>query len=63
VNRRDAAAAETGIAGLPHDREVTDDIETVHGDEACALGFCMIGKITPCLGFAITDPLDEEPDG
>ena len=63
VNQRNAAAAESPITGLPHDRGVTDDIMTVRGDKACALRFCVTGQITPCLGLAITDPLDEEPDG
>ena len=63
VNQRNAAAPESGIIGLPHDRGVTDDIETVRGYKACALRFCVTGQITPCLSLAITDPLDEEPDG
>ena len=45
VNQRNAAAAESGIIGLPHDRGVTDDIMTVRGDKACALGFCVTGQI------------------
>ena len=51
------------MTGFPHDRGVTDDIMTVRGDKACALRFCVTGQITPCPGLAITDPLDEEPDG
>jgi hypothetical protein len=63
VNQQNAAAAESGIIALPHDRGVTDDIMTVRGDKACALRFCVTGQITPCPGLASTDPLDERPDG
>jgi hypothetical protein len=63
VNQRNAAAPESGIVGLPHDRDVTDDIVTVRGDKACAHRLCVIGQITPRLGLAITYPLDQEPDG
>jgi hypothetical protein len=31
---RDAAAAESGVVGLPDDRDVTDGIGTARGDQA-----------------------------
>ena len=37
VNQRDAAAPESGVIGLPYDRDVTDDIGTVRGDKARAV--------------------------
>jgi hypothetical protein len=43
VNQRDAAAPESGIAGLPHDRDVSDDIGTARGDQARAVRLCVIG--------------------
>jgi hypothetical protein len=63
VNQRNAAAPESGIAGLPYDRDVTDDIMTACGDEARAVRLCVIGQLPSRLGFAITYPLDKEPDG
>jgi hypothetical protein len=62
VNQRNAAAAESVIIGLPHDRGVTDDIMTVRGHQARAPRFCVTGQITPRPGLAITDPPDEEQD-
>jgi len=63
VNQRNAAAPESVVIGFPYDRDVTDDIGTVRGDKAGAVRFGMIGQVTPRLGLAVTDPLDEEPDG
>lgn len=63
VNQRNAAAAESGIVGLPYDRDVTDDVGTVRGDQARAVWFRVVGQIRPRLGLAIAYPLDEEPDG
>ena len=63
MNQRNAAAPEADIAGLPHDRDVTDDIVIVRGDKACALRFCMTSEVTTCLSLAITHPLGQEPDG
>jgi hypothetical protein len=62
VNQRDAAAAESGVIGLPYDRNVTDDIGTGRDDQARAVRFRVIGQVPPRLGLAVTDPLDEEPD-
>jgi hypothetical protein len=63
VNQRNAVAAESGIVGLPYDRDVTDDVGTVRGDQARAVWLRVIGQIRPRLGLAIAYPLDEEPDG
>jgi hypothetical protein len=57
------AAAECGIVGLPYDRDVTDDVGTVRGDQARAVWFRVVAQIRPRLGLAIAYPLDEEPDG
>ena len=62
VNKRDAAAAESRVTGLPDNRDVTDDIGTGLGDQACAVRFRVIGEVSPRLGLAVTDLLDEEPD-
>jgi len=63
VNQRNAAAPETGIVGLPHDRGATDGIGAARGDKARALRAGVIGEILPGLSLTVTDPLDEEPDG
>ncbi len=62
VNQRNAAAPESGIVGFPHDSDVTDDVVTVRSDKACPLRSCMIGQITTCLGLAIAQPIEQEPD-
>jgi hypothetical protein len=63
MNQRDAAAPEAGVVGLPHDRDVADDIGTAGRDQARAVRFRVIGQVPPRLGLAVTDPFDEEPDG
>ena len=43
VNQRNAAAPESCIVGLPHDRDITNNIGTVRGDQAHAARLCVIG--------------------
>ena len=63
VNQRNAAAPESGMAGLPHDPSVSDDVGTARGDQARVVRLRVIGQIPPRLGLAVTHPLDERPDG
>ena len=63
VNQRNAAAPESGMAGLPHDPNVSNDVGTVRGDQARVVRLRVIGQIPPRLGLAVTHPLDERPGG
>jgi hypothetical protein len=47
VDQRNAAVPESGIVGLPYDRDVPHDIVTVRGDKAGAFRFCVISQIPP----------------
>jgi len=61
ADQRDAAAPESGVVGLPYDRDGTDGIGTTRGDEACTVWFRVIGQVPSRLGLAVTDPLNEDP--
>jgi hypothetical protein len=63
VNQQNAAAAESGIAGPPYDRDVTHDAGTVGGDQARAVRFRVVGQVRPRLGLAIAHPLEDERPG
>jgi hypothetical protein len=63
VNERNAAVPESGEIGLPHDRDIADDIVTVRGDKTGAFRFRVIGQVPASLGLAVTNPRGEEPDG
>lgn len=61
--QRNAAAAESGIPGLPHDRDLADDIGTAQREKAGAARFRVISQVPPRLRLAVPDPVEEEPDG
>jgi hypothetical protein len=63
VDQRDAAAPESGVIGLPDDRDVTDGVKTARRDKADSVWFHVLGQVPARLGLAVTDPLAEKPDG
>jgi hypothetical protein len=63
VDQRDAAAAESGVIGLPEDRDVADGLSTARRDQADPVRFHVPGQVPPRPGLAVTDPPTEKPDG